>query len=311
MITNHMTTAAADPDLQPLFSEPVLEQRLLDPGHTNHTNHVWLVRLADQEVVVRLNVGAGEFDGPFWWGCNHLFGSDPRRVSDLAYIHDRLLRAGGMPVPRVLRTATLGERDCLIVEWLPGTQLRSFIDLSDAALEDFGAALERQHRLSFDWCGHPCGHRIYPLGEFHRRAAETMRALTARSYASDPAIQGLLEEMCRDTLALPPPEDASLVLVDMDPDQYLTAGQRVTALVDAEGCVVGPRALDFVALEYILDRRPARALARGYERMLPLPELAPVRRVYRYLYRLIEIQSATPIADWLAWPAWFDEGAAA
>ncbi len=95
-------------DLRPLFSERVLGQRLLDPGHTSHTNHVWLVRLADHEVVVRTNVGAGELDGPFWWGCNYLFGSDPRRVADLACIHQALLRAGCVPVPPVLRTAGLG-----------------------------------------------------------------------------------------------------------------------------------------------------------------------------------------------------------
>ena len=53
--------------------------------------------------------------------------------------------------------------------------------------------------------------------------------------------------------------------------------------------------------------REARALARGYARVLPVPELARVRPVYLYLYRLIEIQSATPIDEWLAWPAWFDE----
>jgi hypothetical protein len=62
-----------------------------------------------------------------------------------------------------------------------------------------------------------------------------------------------------------------------------------------------------VALEYVLDGRSARALARGYARVRPLPELVRVRPLYRYLYRLIEIQSATPVGEWLAWPAWFDE----
>lgn len=135
-----------------------------------------------------------------------------------------------------------------------------------------------------------------------------MRALAARFYATDARIQDLLPGMCRAALSLPAPRDASLVLVDMDPDQYLTDGERVTALVDAEGCVVGPHALDFVALEYVLDARSARALARGYGRVRPLPELTRMRHVYRYLYRLIEIQSATPIDEWLAWPSWFDGG---
>lgn len=73
---------------------------------------------------MRLNVGAGDLAGPFWWGCNHLFGSDPRRVSDLARIHERLLGAGGPAVPHVLRAAPVGERECVIVERLPGRQLR-------------------------------------------------------------------------------------------------------------------------------------------------------------------------------------------
>lgn len=235
----------------------MLEQRLLDPGHTHHTNHVWIVRLVGHEVVVRLNVSTRDLEGPFWWGCNHLFGSDPRRVFDLECIHERLLQSGGLAVPRVLRKATFEERECVIAERMPGTQLRTFVRLSDAALEEFGAALGRQHRLFFERCGHPYGTLSYPLGDFHRRTAETMRALAARFYGADVGIQNLLEEMSRAALGLPAPTAGSLVLVDMDPDQYLTDGERVTALVDTEGCVVGPRALDFVALEYVLEGRSA------------------------------------------------------
>ncbi len=60
-----------------------------------------------------------------------------------------------------------------------------------------------------------------------------------------------------------------------------------------------------IGYEYELDRPRAAAFARGYRTILPLPDLRPVRPLYRYLLRLLETQGTVPLTIWFGWPAHF------
>lgn len=292
-------------DLQPLFSEPILEQRPLDPGYSNHASDVWLVRTAAESVVVRTSRLNGQPDNDFWWGLRDLFGVDPRRVFDMEPVNQILHQQSTIPVPRVFRRAVLDGRPYVMVELMPGSALDSFATLRLEVLIDLGEALARIHQYRFDWCGAPTGAVKHGLDQFHTQMVMTMRELVARFYPDHQQIRERLEPMCEAALALPAPTVGALVMPDIDPTQFLTDGARLTALVDTEAYVVGPAALDLLALEYVLDARQAQAFAQGYRRVSPLPDLTLVRPVYRYFYRLIRIQGSVPLDHWLAAPSLF------
>lgn len=188
---------------------------------------------------------------------------------------------------------------------MPGSALDSFATLPREALARLGEALARIHQYRFDWCGVPSGAVKLELDQFHRQMVRTMRELVAGFYPGDDQIQEQLEPICEAALALPAPAAGALVMPGIDPTQFLTDGVRLTALVDTEAYVVGPAALDLVALEYVLDAQQAQALAEGYQRVSPLPDLALVRPVYRYFCRLIRIQGSVPLNQWLSAPALF------
>ena len=132
-----------------------------------------------------------------------------------------------------------------------------------------------------------------------------MRSIVEQFYADDPQITGALESFCTAALNLPVPEAGALVMVDMDPTQFITEGQRLTVLVDTEASAVGPCELDFSALEYVLTQRGAVALAKGYNAIRPLPDVSSVRPVYRYLYRRLEVQGKVELESWMAHPVLF------
>jgi hypothetical protein len=52
-------------DLQPLFPEPIIEQIAYPPAYTDHTNEVWRVRTATEDVVVRVPRPAAELESAF------------------------------------------------------------------------------------------------------------------------------------------------------------------------------------------------------------------------------------------------------
>jgi len=285
--------------LQPLFTAPIRSQTYLYPGYDDHASDVWRVQTDEEDVIVRRSRITDYPANPFHTGIWNLFGVDPRRVADLQPLNAQLAAISPIPIPQVLRTGTIDGVDYAVLECMPGERLRSFT--GDARMEGLGEALARIHSLRMDACGNPAGTFRYPLAEFPKRLAGTFRAFAT----GDAGPLASLELMCEAALSLRPPEWGALILPDMDASQFLTDGERITALVDTEFYAVGPRELDFVALEFVLDEAAAAALARGYERILPIPDLAAVRPIYRYLYRLMEIQGRVPLDEWMSRPTRF------
>jgi len=170
-------------DLQALFPEPILEQETYPAAYSDHTNDIWRVRTATEEVVVRAPRPAAELASAFWWGTQQFFGIDPTRPWRLAALNDRLAALSPLPIPRVLRAGTCAGRECVVMEHLPGTRLTDLRVLPPAALHDLGAALARIHRHEYGWWGAPAGEQRHALAAFHPTLAATLRALVARFYS--------------------------------------------------------------------------------------------------------------------------------
>lgn len=292
--------------LQSLFPDPIVEAFAFPPAYSDHTNHVWRVRTARDLAVVRTPRAIGALDSPFWWGCHDLFGIDPRRPEALAVVNAQLADLSPIPVPRVLRAGAVAGRTAIVVEHLPGARLANLNDLPPETIVALGGAIGRIHARRFDWWGAPAGAARQRLDAFHPRLAATLRGLVARFFAADAALAGALDAACALAARLPPPEDAALVMIDVDATQFLADGDRLTGLVDTDAYVVAPRALDLFGYEFELDQTRAAAFARGYRAVLPLPDLRPARPLYRYLYRLLETQGRVPLPIWQGWPAHFD-----
>lgn len=169
-----------------------------------------------------------------------------------------------------------------------------------------GQALARIHTRRFGWYGSASEQRSSALSTFPAQLAQTMRMLVHQFYQADAVIKKALSSACEAASQLPPLEEGALIPIDIDPTQFLTDGEHFTAFVDTEAYAIGPRELDFIALEYILDQRGATAVARGYSDILSLPELSQVRSIYRYLYRLLEVQGSVDLEEWMRRPPLFD-----
>ncbi|HEY9075433.1 MAG TPA: aminoglycoside phosphotransferase family protein [Anaerolineaceae bacterium] len=288
-----------DPALYALFAEPVLDIEFLDPGYTDHGSDVWRVTLASRTVIVRAS-RLGQSGGPFWEGLEYLFGVDPRPVHRMGRLNALLRQLGAFPVPAVLSQGYLGTREAVVVEHLPGEPLPELNQLPSALLENFGVSLARLHSCCLDWFGTVTDEIRRPLEEFHPRLAGSLELLTNRWYADRPEICAILPEMLDQAKRLPAPRYSCPVLIDQDASQYLWDGAHITGLVDTEAFAAAPPELDLVGMEYLLNRRSAAALARGYRSVMPLPRLDGVRRLYRFLYLLLDVQGETALQEWMA-----------
>jgi aminoglycoside phosphotransferase (APT) family kinase protein len=285
-------------DLSFLFSDPILTIKELSPGYEGHASDVWHVTTLKEEAIVRASRMIDEPSNDFWWGCKRLFGIDPRKVWELEGVNDTLKTYSSIPVPKVLNKGMIDNRQCVVVEKLEGHVLTSLISQPDTILESLGEGLATIHRFQSDYTGHPSGTLHVPLNDFHDHLGTTMSELVEKFYP-ETEIAHKLPDILSELKHLHQPNHSTLVLIDMDPTQFLTDGVRVTGLVDTEAYALAPIELEFIGLEYILDEKGAKAFKKGYEKILPIPDLTKCRKAYRYLYRLLSVQGKVEIEKWL------------
>ncbi len=197
------------------------------------------------------------------------------------------------------------DRAYAVVELLPGTTLRTFTELSDDELRKFGRNLAKVHSCKFNYWGNPAGTFAVEMHLVNSHVVRSMKRIVDEFYLDNRKIVEYLPEMQRILRDMPAPENSSFVLFDIDPTQFLVDHGIITGLVDTEAYVIAPREFDFIALEYVLNGRSAELISEGYETIMALPDLKPVRTVYRYLCRLLEIQGDDDMDDWLVQPILF------
>ncbi|PFR50510.1 nitrate reductase [Bacillus cereus] len=291
--------------LQQLFASPILSVQTLHPGYEDHASDVFLVKTAFEEVIVRSSKMTEEPNNDFWWGCKNLFGIDPRNVHHLEYIHELLKKHTNLPIPTILQKHVLNGRKYVSVEKLTGSTLQSFIGQSDSILCSLGKGLAEIHSFQEEFIGNPSGTFQVPLEEFKFHILKVSKELVNRFYSNNASIRNSFHIFESQLSSLPAPKESTLVLIDMDPTQFLSDGSTITGLVDTEAYAVAPREFDFIGLEYVLTEKEAHAFKSGYETIISIPQLEKCRQPYRYLYRLLSVQGSVELEKWLSHPSYF------
>lgn len=288
--------------LSPLFPSPVLSQRLLPPHHPGQASYIWEVSTADGCFIVRTSRFNRPPDEDYWQGMFRLFEANSAMVHRLrltnAWLHPRV----PWRIPAVLHTASLGEHKFVVVEHIKGQLLERFDDLAPAALLGFGRALAALHQQKVPTFGSPLallnprwGH---PMSQFIPRLWATMAYIAQRYYAEDAEAAYWLTQAQEELLSAPPIRDASPVLMDMDPSQFLQENGHITGLVDTELYVAAPLQLELAGLEYLLSPASLAVFSQGYHDIAALPDLSPFRRPFRVFLRLLSFQGP------IAWDQW-------
>ncbi|MGH0541729.1 nitrate reductase [Bacillus cereus] len=291
--------------LQQLFTSPVLSVQTLHPGYEDHASDVFLVKTAAEEVIVRSSKMTEEPNNDFWWGCKNLFGIDPRNVYHLETVHTLLQEHTTLPIPTILEKHILNGREFVVVEKLVGNTVQSFIGQPDTTLFSLGKGLAEIHKFKADYIGNVSGSFQITLEEFQSHILNVSKELVNMFYSDNESIQNAFPTFEQQLSSLPAPKEATLVLIDMDPTQFLSDGTTITGLVDTEAYAVAPREFDFIGLEYVITEKEAHAFKQGYETIMPIPRLEGCRPPYRYLYRLLSVQGSVELEKWLSHPSYF------
>lgn len=89
------------------------------------------------------------------------------------------------------------------------------------------------------------------------------------------------------------------IMPDLRWDQFLQQNDRLSALVDLDAFVVGPKELELVLLEYLLSEQQAEIFNRHYQQYVDIPDLTTLRMSYRVLLFLMNVLGEKNLDNWL------------
>ena len=147
------------------------------------------------------------------------------------------------------------------------------------ASRGIGLAIARQlglftgsrHIRVYDHCGLVGGKEIT---DFPARLRKYVADLHAQGRKLPPEVRRCLVDGLRSREYVP-------IMTDFSANQFLFDGDKVTACVDLDACVLGPRSWELAMIEETVP--DMAAFRQGYEEYLPYPENPDEIALFRFL----------------------------
>lgn len=275
----------------------------LPPRFSDSTNDLWILQPANQPAcLLRIRRPQAEQVSPFWPGLKHLFGIDlQEQMPRIARLHHSIATRSPLVIPEVLASHGPTHRTALGGPWVLTTLLKGASIASASAfdirrLAEHLAAMHYPHATHW---GAPLAQRRYRSAQWPQRVANTIEFLAKTHWAEHSSVQAYLPSVLAKINTLSP-QQLGWVLPDLRWDQFQGDEKGLYALVDVEAFVLGPIALDFIALEYQLDYHQARIFKDTYiAQGRQLPALGSERAIYRFLYFLLGILGENDLDAWM------------
>ncbi len=257
------------------------------------THKLWRCETQEGALILKVCNHDSIQQSPFWQGMNSLFSANfPRSLRNIATTFSKIANSTSIAIPNYM--AAEGD-SYVLAEWLEGDVVQTE-DVSNTMVVQLAEHLGKLHsHTQINWG---------PLHDAHLLAEQWSSRLCE-------SIQELAENhpsmIPNDVLALNLQQAKVIkvdqfvpVMPDLRWDQFLQQNKQLTALVDLDAFVYGPKELELVLLEYLLNAEQAELFKKYYQHHSDLPDLDLVRGPYRLLLFLMNILGETDIKNWLA-----------
>ncbi|MDF1587671.1 MAG: phosphotransferase [Gammaproteobacteria bacterium] len=260
------------------------------------THQLWHCETIDGPMVLKLCNHDTIKTSSFWQGVNSLFAVDfPDSLNQIQQIHTFLSEHGCLNIPEYI--ASEASR-YVLVRHITGDDAETVSDSMVRKLASHLAQLHR-HQLSNWGAFHHTG---FSAKQWSERLQHTLMTLAELHPVTIPnnMLEHALEQAKKLNVTMFSP-----IMLDLRWDQMLHQQGQLSAIVDMDAFVVGPRELELVLLEYQLNKQQANTFEQAYQEISDMPALADQRYGYRLLLFLMNSLGETDIAKWMNAPIWW------
>ena len=263
------------------------------------THQLWQCQTVDGPMMLKVCNRKTVEDSSFWQGMNSLFAmSFPVCLADMAAIYQRVQHITPLIVPEHIASDFAETASYVLVRLIAGDDINAN-DINDQMVQNLAHHISDCHRHhSATW-----GSLLMPQlsgPQWSARLQNTLQHLAESQIIPDNILQEALQQAAKinNTKYMP-------IMLDLRWDQFLHQNGELSAVVDLDAFVTGPRELELVLLEYLLDESQATIFKQHYEINHVIPDLTDVRVAYRLLLFLMNVLGEKSVDVWMQLPTRF------
>ena len=295
------------PEQHALFLDAV-DITAVEKSFDDSTHSLWHYNQANERRFLKLCDGESCQTSEFWSVMKLVFALDlPMNLGRYGEVYEQLAVSTDFTVPQLIRGVSSQQfNDRIFSGWL----LTSFIEgtalevnqITSDHIDLLANHLVRLHQQQSDTAG-PLfkeeGGGLSPELWKQKLKAQIFQARGSSGFAEE-VITEAIESV--DELSI---DQFQMIMPDLRWDQFLQLENGNLSLVDLDAFVWGPRALELVLLEYLLDAEQAELFKQRYSQTHLIPDLTVERKVYRVLLFQMGALGEADFKKWMSHPIRF------
>lgn len=256
------------------------------------THQLWHCETVDGSMVLKLCNHQTVQTSTFWQAMNQLFDIDfPASLAHIDKTHNFLSEQGELQIPDFIAAEA---SSFVLVRYLEGEDV-DFEHVSDGIVTQLARHLAKIHQSKYSHWG--ALHRAeFSSAQWSTRLQNTLSSLAKVHPITIP--EDVLEQALQQATELNI-ETFVPIMLDLRWDQMLHQQDQLSAIVDMDAFVIGPRELELVLLEYQLNEHQAALFAQAYQITTDWPDLTEQRLCYRLLLFLMNSLGETDVKKWM------------
>jgi hypothetical protein len=280
---------------------PELIQAIAIPSlYDDSTHQLWDCETTQGDLILKVCNNTNVRQSRFWQGMNFLFSVDLiKQLGEFQSVYTKIAEFGSLKIPDYIASSSFTETAPAFIacKKLAGSMVMSAdINIKMVRqLADHIAVLHQHQNKSWGQIRHP----EFDRTQWPGRLQNTLIQLAKDNHAVSATLLDEAVEQAGEIKV----ENFVPVMVDLRWDQFLQQDGIVSALVDLDAFVYAPRELEWVLLEYLLDRQQMSEFCKTYQQITPVPVIEQVRKPYRLLLFLMNVLGEQDSERWMMSPA--------
>jgi len=230
---------------------------------------------------------------PFWQIMQQLFGLDLKKeIPAFSNLYQHIGSLTSLKIPELIQAASFRKKEMkeedayILTSELSGSAVEDVSPLMATQLAEYLAEMHQDKSQNWGLMTKP----VYSKEQWPQRLKQVLIDFSKQqNVAGDIYLSAI--KSCEKIAC----EEFVPVMPDLRWDQFLQQDQKLTALVDLDAFVFAPRELDFVLLEFILEKEQFAAFLKVYSQAHTIPDITEVRPAYRLLLFLMQVQGELDI----------------
>lgn len=268
------------------------------------THQLWQCHTVDGDMMLKVCDEENVKRSSFWQGMSLLFAVDlPQQLGLFSRVYDSISEISHLDIPDYIAANSADHTADLpafiLAKMISGTSVDKG-NVDDDMIASLAKHLSRLHqRQTMQWgslLDAPLSEQHWPL-----RLHSTLETL-AEKRTIPPLILGAALHQAKTISS----SYFSPIMLDLRWDQFLHEKGKLSALVDLDAIVIGPRELELVILEYFFTQQQANVFRHHYQQSQIIPDLSSLRTAYRLLLFLMNILGENDVDTWMHAPTRFN-----